>query len=56
MKCGRKSLRLYAVTDRSWLRGSTLEQQVEEALPGRRHLCAAAGEAAGPADSSARRR
>ena len=34
MKCGRKSLRLYAVTDRSWLRGSTLEQQVEEALRG----------------------
>lgn len=34
MKCAESSLRLYAVTDRSWLKGSTLEQQVEEALQG----------------------
>ena len=34
MRCDEKSLRLYAVTDRSWLGGATLEQQVEEALKG----------------------
>ena len=30
----RASLRLYGVTDRSWLRGETLVQQVEKALQG----------------------
>lgn len=34
MKCKREMLRLYAVTDRSWLRGRTLKEQVEEALRG----------------------
>lgn len=34
MNCERKSLRLYAVTDRSWLGGTTLAEQVEEALKG----------------------
>ena len=32
MKCDRKDLVLYAVTDRSWLGGKTLTQQVREAL------------------------
>lgn len=34
MKLTRQMLRLYAVTDRSWLRGRTLLEQVEEALSG----------------------
>ena len=34
MKFDEKSLRLYAVTDRSWLNGASLEWQVEEALKG----------------------
>lgn len=34
MKFDEKSLRLYAVTDRSWLGESTLEHQVEEAIRG----------------------
>lgn len=34
MKCDKKDLLLYAVTDRSWLNGRTLYQQVEEALKG----------------------
>lgn len=34
MKCDKKDLLLYAVTDRSWLNGRTLDQQVEEALKG----------------------
>ncbi|RKI30001.1 thiamine phosphate synthase [bacterium 1xD8-6] len=34
MEFERRSLRLYAVTDRSWLRGSTLYEQVEKALRG----------------------
>jgi thiamine-phosphate pyrophosphorylase len=34
MKCDKKDLLLYAVTDRSWLGGQTLYQQVEEALKG----------------------
>ena len=34
MKCDKKDLLLYAVTDRSWLRGQTLYEQVEEALKG----------------------
>lgn len=34
MKCDKKELLLYAVTDRSWLNGRTLYQQVEEALKG----------------------
>ena len=34
MKCDKKGLLLYAVTDRSWLRGQTLYQQVESALKG----------------------
>lgn len=34
MNCGKKNLLLYAVTDRSWLRGETLRQQVEKALQG----------------------
>lgn len=34
MKCDKKSLRLYAVTDRSWLNGETLTCQVEKSLKG----------------------
>ena len=34
MKCEKKDLVLYAVTDRSWLNGQTLYQQVEQALKG----------------------
>ena len=34
MNCGKKDLLLYAVTDRSWLQGETLRQQVEKALQG----------------------
>lgn len=34
MKCSKESLLLYAVTDRSWLGGQTLYEQVEEALEG----------------------
>lgn len=34
MKCDKKDLLLYAVTDRSWLDGGTLYSQVEQALNG----------------------
>lgn len=34
MKVRKEDMRLYAVTDRSWLRGRTLYEQVEEALQG----------------------
>ena len=34
MKCSRESLLLYAVTDRSWLGGAALYEQVEAALKG----------------------
>ena len=34
MKCGKKDLLLYAVTDRSWLGEQTLYEQVEEVLKG----------------------
>lgn len=34
MKCDRKSMLLYAVTDRAWLGRQTLADQVEEALKG----------------------
>ena len=34
MNCNKKSLLLYAVTDRSWLKEETLYQQVEQALKG----------------------
>ena len=34
MKCDKKDLLLYAVTDRSWLNGETLYSQVEKALEG----------------------
>ncbi len=34
MKCERKTMQLYAVTDRSWLGGHTLYEQVESALQG----------------------
>ena len=34
MKCDKKDLLLYAVTDRHWLNGRTLYSQVEEALKG----------------------
>ena len=34
MKCDKKELLLYAVTDRHWLNGRTLYSQVEEALKG----------------------
>ena len=34
MKCNREMMQLYAITDRSWLKNQTLEQQVEYALKG----------------------
>ena len=34
MSCDKRSLLLYAVTDRAWLRGMTLHSQVEEAILG----------------------
>lgn len=34
MRCDKKNLILYAVTDRTWLKGKTLYEQVEEALKG----------------------
>lgn len=34
MKCDKKDLLLYAVTDRSWMNGATLYSQVEAALKG----------------------
>lgn len=34
MKCDKESLLLYAVTDRTWLNGATLYEQVEQALQG----------------------
>ena len=34
MKCDKKTMLLYAVTDRAWLKGRTLYQQVESALKG----------------------
>lgn len=34
MKCDKKSLLLYAVTDRLWLNGETLHEQVEKAIKG----------------------
>lgn len=34
MKCGKEELLLYAVTDRSWVEGTTLYKQVEAALDG----------------------
>lgn len=34
MKCDKKSLLLYGVTDRAWLRERTLYEQVEEAIKG----------------------
>lgn len=34
MNCEANALRLYAVTDRTWLRGQTLYQQVEQAILG----------------------
>lgn len=34
MKCASKIMRLYAVTDRAWLNGETLYEQVEKALKG----------------------
>ncbi len=34
MKCDKKSLLLYAVTDRTWLNGETLCEQVEKAIKG----------------------
>jgi thiamine-phosphate pyrophosphorylase len=34
MKCDKKDLLLYAITDRSWLKGETLYHQVEQALKG----------------------
>ena len=34
MKCDKKSLLLYVVTDRTWLNGKTLYEQVEKAIKG----------------------
>ena len=46
MKISADRMRLYAVTDRSWLKGGeTLEKAVQAALAGGSHHPAAAGEA-----------
>lgn len=34
MKCDKKELLLYAVTDRHWLNGRTLQEVVKESLDG----------------------
>lgn len=34
MKCDKKDLLLYAVTDRHWLNGRTLQEVVKESLDG----------------------
>lgn len=34
MKFAKEQLKLYAITDRSWLAGKTLMEQVEQALKG----------------------
>ena len=34
MNCKKEDMRLYAVTDRSWLGGQTLSAQVKECLEG----------------------
>lgn len=34
MNVDKKDMQLYAVTDRSWLKGDTLYHQVEQALKG----------------------
>lgn len=34
MKLDKKNMQLYVVTDRSWLKGETLYEQVEKALKG----------------------
>ena len=34
MKCDKRDLILYAVTDRTWLKNMTLYEQVEEAVKG----------------------
>ena len=34
MNCRPEDMLLYAVTDRAWLKGETLESQVEKALKG----------------------
>ena len=44
MNITREQLKLYAVTDRSWLGSETLYEQVEKALKRRRDLSAASGE------------
>lgn len=38
MKCDKKNMLLYAVTDRPWVGKQTLCEQVEAALKGRLHL------------------
>ena len=44
MNITREQLKLYAVTDRSWLGSETLYEQVEESVKRRRDLSAASGE------------
>ena len=39
MRCDRKTMRLYAVTDRAWVGQGTLGDQVEQALRGGVTLC-----------------
>ena len=48
MNCDKKHMLLYAVTDRTWLKGQTLPQQVEAASPRRSTLRPAAGKEASP--------
>ncbi len=43
MNITREQLLLYAITDRSWLKGETLYEQVEKALKGGVTFSAASG-------------
>ena len=43
MNCRPEDMLVYAVTDRAWLKGESLKDQVEKALKGGGDLCAAPG-------------
>ncbi len=43
MNITREQLLLYAITDRSWLKGETLYEQVEKSIEGRSYFSAASG-------------
>lgn len=47
MELKREALRLYAVTDRAWLNGRTLDGQVEDVIRGGAGIVRTAGKGAG---------